>query len=104
MDIFQESYHINEDETRMLVSEHVYKKVFLMKMPIMLRTEYCWLKNANDRQLTEFGECPLDQGGYFIINGSEKVLITSCFLPNGEQFRVRLRQEAAIEVHVGVRD
>ena len=41
----------------------------------LTRSEYCWLKSANDRLLCEFGECPLDQGGYFVINGSEKVLI-----------------------------
>ncbi|KAJ2700574.1 DNA-dependent RNA polymerase II, partial [Coemansia spiralis] len=29
----------------------------------------------NSRQLYELGECPYDQGGYFVINGSEKVLI-----------------------------
>jgi len=77
VNITQEIYHINDDaeESRTLLSEEVYKKVFLMKFPIMLRTEYCWLKGANDRQITEFGECPLDQGGYFVINGSEKVLI-----------------------------
>jgi len=75
VNIIQEVYHINEDESRTLMSEEVYKQVPLMKMPIMLRTEYCWLKGANDRLLTEFGECPLDQGGYFVINGSEKVLI-----------------------------
>jgi DNA-directed RNA polymerase II subunit RPB2 len=64
-----------KDDSRTLMHEEVHKKVYLMRFPIMVRTEYCWLKGANDRQLTEFGECPLDQGGYFIINGSEKVLI-----------------------------
>ena len=29
----------------------------------------------NDRDLYELQECPLDPGGYFLINGSEKVLI-----------------------------
>jgi len=75
VDIIQEVYQLNEDGSRTLEQEDTFNKVFLMRMPIMVRTEYCWLKNANDRLLTEFGECPLDQGGYFIINGSEKVLI-----------------------------
>jgi DNA-directed RNA polymerase II subunit RPB2 len=33
------------------------------------------LSNLTDRDLTELNECPLDPGGYFVINGSEKVLI-----------------------------
>lgn len=33
------------------------------------------LSNMNDRDLTELNEDPLDPGGYFVINGSEKVLI-----------------------------
>lgn len=41
----------------------------------MLRSSYCVLSNLTDRDLTELNECPLDPGGYFIINGSEKVLI-----------------------------
>merc|ERR1719359_268856 len=64
-----------EDGSRKQIDEVEYKKVPLMKVPIMIRSEYCWLRNADDKQLCEFGECPLDQGGYFVINGSEKVLI-----------------------------
>lgn len=41
----------------------------------MLRSLYCNLEDKNGDELTNLGECPLDQGGYFIINGSEKVLI-----------------------------
>jgi DNA-directed RNA polymerase II subunit RPB2 len=39
----------------------------------MLRSTYCLLNGMTDRDLTELNECPLDPGGYFIINGSEKV-------------------------------
>jgi hypothetical protein len=46
---------------------------FLGKIPIMLRSTYCLLNGLTDRDLTELNECPLDPGGYFIINGSEKV-------------------------------
>jgi DNA-directed RNA polymerase II subunit RPB2 len=50
-------------------------RVFIGKVPIMLRSNYCMLAGASDKDLTELGECPYDQGGYFVINGSEKVLI-----------------------------
>lgn len=41
----------------------------------MLRSDYCNLNGKSERDLCDLGECPYDQGGYFIINGSEKVLI-----------------------------
>ncbi|KAI3811858.1 hypothetical protein L1987_21590 [Smallanthus sonchifolius] len=50
-----------------------FTKVFIGKVHIMLR--YCTLFQNSEKDLTELGECPYDQGGYFIINGSEKVLI-----------------------------
>lgn len=40
----------------------------------MLRSAFCTLTGHTDAELTEMGECPYDQGGYFVINGSEKVL------------------------------
>lgn len=62
---------IKEDDDS-AVTQH--SKMFIGKIPIMLRSTYCLLNGQTDRDLTELNECPLDPGGYFIINGSEKYL------------------------------
>jgi hypothetical protein len=41
----------------------------------MLRSEVCRLHNKTNKEVMELKECPQDQGGYFVINGSEKVLL-----------------------------
>ncbi|KAI1788825.1 DNA-dependent RNA polymerase II second largest subunit [Ganoderma leucocontextum] len=51
------------------------RKVWIGKVPIMLRSTYCILHELGDKELFDLNECPYDSGGYFIINGSEKVLI-----------------------------
>lgn len=43
-------------------------------IPIMLRSKSCILSKGLHAPL-EMGECMYDEGGYFVINGSEKVLI-----------------------------
>jgi len=50
-----------------------HDKVPIGSIPIMLRSCYCLLSEVQD--VTDVGECPFDQGGYFIINGGEKVII-----------------------------
>ena len=70
VDITKTVIRDNEDPVE---TQHL--KTFVGKIPIMLRSTYCLLSGLNDRDLTELNECPLDPGGYFIINGSEKVLV-----------------------------
>merc|ERR1712190_393482 len=42
----------------------------------MLRSSHCHLSNCKtDFDYAEKYECPLDPGGYFIINGTEKVIL-----------------------------
>ena len=48
----------------------------LFKIPIMLHSKYCLLHAKPQAFLKEAGECQYDYGGYFIVDGSEKVLIT----------------------------
>ncbi|RGP78061.1 rna polymerase second largest subunit [Fusarium longipes] len=49
--------------------------IFVGKMPIMVKSKICHLSQHTDEELFTLNECPYDQGGYFVINGSEKVLI-----------------------------
>ncbi|KAA8498746.1 DNA-directed RNA polymerase II subunit 2 [Porphyridium purpureum] len=64
--------HSNGDE----YEEHDLEvKVFLGHIPIMLKSRFCILDGVGPDDLCKLGECPVDQGGYFIINGSEKVLL-----------------------------
>ena len=53
-----------------------YKRMPLFQIPILLHSRYCLLHNKPASFLREAGECPQDQGGYFIVGGSEKILIT----------------------------
>ncbi|XP_047315240.1 DNA-directed RNA polymerase III subunit 2 [Impatiens glandulifera] len=45
------------------------------RMPIMLRSSCCVLYGKDEAELAKLGECPLDPGGYFVIKGTEKVLL-----------------------------
>lgn len=55
-------------------------------VPIMLRSSHCNLHGLEDFGLTELNECVYDQGGYFVINGGEKVLIAQERLANNKVF------------------
>ncbi|BDC36253.1 DNA-directed RNA polymerase subunit B [Candidatus Methanoliparum sp. LAM-1] len=52
------------------------KDVEIGYMPIMLRSDYCNLHNLTDEEIIKKGEDPNDPGGYFIINGIERVVMT----------------------------
>jgi DNA-directed RNA polymerase subunit B len=49
--------------------------VLLAEMPIMLKSKVCPLSKLTREELEENGEDPDDAGGYFIINGTERVLV-----------------------------
>jgi DNA-directed RNA polymerase beta subunit len=49
--------------------------VHLGNMPIMIKSDYCYLKNKARKELIDTGEDPTDPGGYFIINGTERAII-----------------------------
>jgi len=52
------------------------EKKFLGKFPIMLFSDRCVLKNLAPEVRFNMGECRNDPGGYFIIDGKEKVIVS----------------------------
>jgi len=77
--------------------------VQIAKMPILLKSDKCVLKGKSFDELIELGEDPYEPGGYFIINGTEKVVVLiedlalnkffvdnlDSDLPNGKMFSER---------------
>jgi DNA-directed RNA polymerase II subunit RPB2 len=59
--------------------EKIYEKTFnnikIGAIPIMLHSKLCVLNNQPKEVLREMGECIYDQGGYFIVEGKEKVIV-----------------------------
>ncbi|CAJ2675570.1 unnamed protein product [Trifolium pratense] len=49
--------------------------IIIGRLPIMLRSCCCVLDKRDEAELAKLGECPLDPGGYFIIKGTEKVIL-----------------------------
>jgi DNA-directed RNA polymerase subunit B len=56
--------------------EQDVRRAYIGELPIMLKSNLCWLNGKTEAELIEMGEDPKDTGGYFIINGSEKALMT----------------------------
>jgi DNA-directed RNA polymerase III subunit RPC2 len=51
------------------------KGVVIGTLPVMLRSDLCHLKGKNENELARMGECPTDPGGYFVVRGTEKVIL-----------------------------
>ncbi|HLC81179.1 MAG TPA: DNA-directed RNA polymerase subunit B'' [Candidatus Nanoarchaeia archaeon] len=62
------SSYVNDVQRENFVAE-------IGKMPIMLKSKHCNLSNLSREELVKRGEDAADPGGYFIVNGTERVII-----------------------------
>jgi DNA-directed RNA polymerase subunit B len=49
--------------------------VYIGNIPVMLKSKLCFLSQLSREELIACGEDPDDSGGYFIVNGSERVIV-----------------------------
>ena len=50
--------------------------VHIGNIPIMVKSDLCLLSKHTPEELTSIGEDPREVGGYFIVNGSERVIVS----------------------------
>lgn len=73
---------LREATEQSLVSANVQKRtqilsnIYLGKFPVMVQSEFCVLHGLSPETRHTMGECRNDVGGYFIIQGLEKTVVT----------------------------
>ena len=70
-----------------------FNNVAIGSIPIMLHSDMCILKNQGSNILRKMGECPYDTGGYFIIDGKEKVIIAQEKIVTNKLFVSKLNDD-----------
>jgi len=72
--------------------------VYIGNIPVMLKSKLCFLSQLSREELIACGEDPDDPGGYFVVNGSERVIVAMEDLaPN--RIIVDIDEKGAAPVH-----
>jgi DNA-directed RNA polymerase II subunit RPB2 len=67
---------VTQPDGGVYVYENQIPRVILGSVPIMLKSDSCPLATASPEKAREMGECAFEEGGYFIINGGERVIVS----------------------------
>lgn len=64
------------DSQKRVVDTIFHNKVIIGRIPIMTQTSKCNLHGKTLEEIAKTGECKYDRGGYFVIKGKERVLVS----------------------------
>ena len=83
-----------------VIKTRVFPNVHLGKIPVMVGSNYCLLKDQRYIHPSKVGECAEDPGGYFIVQGGERVIISQERMSENRPFVFRNNRNTAKEMEV----
>ena len=83
--------NITDGDNNVITKE--FKNVAIGAIPIMLHSDICLLNNQGSEILRKLGECIYDTGGYFIIDGKEKVIIAQERITTNRLFTSKINDD-----------
>lgn len=79
---YETSLHVDITEAwvkdKTIIRTETHRRVVIAKIPVMLKSCLCNLTTMSKSETIQANECIYDNGGYFIIKGKERVLISQC--------------------------
>lgn len=78
----------------------LFPNVHLGKIPVMVGSKYCLLHDQKHLHPSTLGECAEDLGGYFIVQGGERVIISQERMSENRPFVFRNNRNPTKEVEV----
>ncbi len=82
------------------VKTRIFPNVHLGKIPVMVGSKYCLLADQSHIHHSQLGECCEDIGGYFIIQGGERIIISQERMSENRPFVFRNNKNPAKEIEV----
>ena len=76
VDVKVTTTRIDNLDGRKATHQRVFPNAHLGKIPVMVGSRLCLLKDQKHVHPLDLGECPEDVGGYFIVGGGERTIIS----------------------------
>lgn len=90
----------NTQGGKQTVRKRLFPNVHLGKIPVMVGSKYCLLADQKHLDPSRVGECAEDMGGYFIIQGGERVCISQERMSENRPFVFRNNRNPSKELEV----
>jgi DNA-directed RNA polymerase II subunit RPB2 len=90
----------NTHAGRQTIRKRLFPNVHLGKIPVMVGSKYCLLSDQKHVNPSRIGECAEDLGGYFIIQGGERVCISQERMSENRPFVFRNNRNSTKELEV----